>query len=107
MWYNAYCWDKCGSPKRFTGCINWFNSFGKPCDIKYSKLTEHSYLLSINPAWEFMLRGKKKTVKYQMTCDVHLRFYIKKITTLDDLKGPVMEGRIKVNYGKFTGWNFT
>lgn len=35
-------------------------------------------------------------LKYQIIYDVHLRFYIKKITALDDLKGqPVMERREK------------
>lgn len=54
-----------------------------------------------NPAWVFMLRKKKKNVKYEMLCTsqgVHLGFYIRKITTLDNLKALLTEGRVKVNY---------
>lgn len=37
-------------PNVFSGCVNWFNSFGKPYDIKYPKITKRFFPLSINPA---------------------------------------------------------
>lgn len=50
-------------PNVFSGCVNWFNSFGKPCDIKYPQITKRFFLLSINPAWEFILRKRMQFMK--------------------------------------------
>ena len=60
--------------------------------------------MPINPEWEFMLRGKN--IKYKIPCafqGVHLGFYNRKRTTLDNLKAFLMEGRVKVNYGNLLG----